>query len=79
MCVLKPLYYSGAFHSRRLLPVKNGIIFNPEYQHARVAMWSKVSTIDFYHEIKEEVRSAQRNGSWAYDRLCYSVGNKLNK
>lgn len=73
LCSIKPLYYSDVKLEPVVLPVKNGKIFNPEYQHSYIVMWTQLDLVNHYYLIKKSIHSAAKSRDFYYDIHNYKV------
>ena len=72
-CMLKAKYYTDLSMTETILPMKNGYLFNPEYQHTVIILRRKLSIIDDYYEIKKMLRKIFADKSNSYDFNYYKI------
>lgn len=77
MCSLKHNYYSDLKLAPVVLPVKKGVIFNPEYQHTTIVLWTKLDLVKNYYSIKKAIRQKERERSFRSDLQNYKIFNLL--
>lgn len=75
-CVMKASYYTNLKPEMRILPLKNGKLFNPEYQHTYVFMKTRLSLIENYYEIKKAVESFFRSNKDTIDLNKFKINKK---
>ena len=75
-CVVKASYYTNLKPEIRILPLKNGKLFNPEYQHTYVFMKTRLSLIEDYYEIKKAVKSFFKYNKETIDLNKFKINKK---
>lgn len=76
LCVVEPLYCSRVENSKLILPIKDGFLFNPEYQHSRVLSIKKLCMINDFHKIKKTIEEIFSNENLSYDYHLYRINKR---
>lgn len=74
LCIMRGVYYNN-LSTTAILPLKNGYLFNPEYQHSFIEFKTRLSIIENYHGIKKMIRRNFENGKNSSDLNYYKINN----